>query len=75
LPNLQDWWEGYPQVDFSHAHRVTVFDPANPGAYERTLYTLEWINPRPEEALTFIEVKVDPKAGPTLALIAVTALL
>lgn len=76
-PNLQDWW---PNTDFDHgdfpgAHQVTVYDPADPGSYERILYTLEWINSRPEDEIAFIEVRVDPNAGPTLALIAVTALL
>ena len=74
-PNLQDWWPEFEQADFPHAHRVTVFDPANPTAYERTIYSLEWINPRPDEELSHVEVRVDPAAGPALALIAMTALL
>jgi hypothetical protein len=74
-PNLQDWWSGYPQRDFPHAHHVTVYNPADPAGYERTLYSLEWINPHPEDEIRYVEVRVDPKAGPTLALIAVTALL
>ena len=74
-PNLQDWWSGYKQQDFPHAQHVTVFNPADPQEYQRTLYTLEWINPRPKEEVSHIEVQVNPKAGPTLALMAVTALL
>lgn len=74
-PNLQDWWPENPQQDFPHARFVTVFNPADPQAYERYLYTLEWINPRPKDVISRIEVRVDPEAGPTLALIAVTALL
>ena len=74
-PNLQDWWPGNEQRDFPHARHITIFDPANPEAYMRYLYTLEWINPCPREEVSSIEVRVDPKAGPTLALIAVTALL
>ena len=74
-PNLQDWWHEYEHEDFPHAHQVVVFNPAEPGVYERFLYSLEWINPRPEEEIGTIEVRVDPKAGPTLALTAVTALL
>ena len=74
-PNLQDWWADFEQDDSPHAHHATIFDPAEPAGYERTLYSLEWINPRPEEEVTRIEVRVDPKAGPVLALIAVTALL
>ena len=75
-PNLQDWWpDDYEQEDFPHAHHLTVYNPAEPGVYERFLYSLEWINPKPEEEIETIEVRVDPKAGPTLALIAVTALL
>jgi hypothetical protein len=54
---------------------ATVFNPADPTEYERYLYTLEWINPRPKEEISHIEVRVDSEAGPTLALIAATALL
>jgi len=74
-PNVQDWWEGYEQRDFPHAHRATVFNVVDPTAYERTLYSLEWINPRPNDEVSSLEVRVDPKAGPILALISVTALL
>jgi|GEM_PF-852212 len=73
-PNLQDWWPSYPQQDFPHAKYVTVFNPADPQEYERYLYTLEWINPRPKDEISHIEVRVDPKAGPALGLVAVTAL-
>ena len=52
-----------------------VFNQADPTEYERYLYTLEWINPRPKDEVDFIEIRVNPKAGPTLALIAITALL
>ena len=54
---------------------AVVFNPADPMEYERYLYTLEWINPRPREEVSFIEIRVDPTAGPALVLIAVTALL
>jgi DNA-binding LacI/PurR family transcriptional regulator len=74
-PNLQDWWMSFEPEDFPHAHRASIFDPDDPAEYERTLYSLEWTNPRPEEEISFIEVRVDPEAGPSLALIAVTALL
>ena len=73
-PNLQDWWpEGFEHDDFPQAHRAIVFNPGEPGAYERFLYSLEWINPRPDEEISFIEARVDPQAGPALALIAATA--
>jgi hypothetical protein len=75
-PNLQDWWpDPYQPENFPHAHHVTVFNPAEPELYERSLYSLEWLNPRPDDEVDFIEVRVAPEAGPTLALIAVTALL
>jgi DNA-binding LacI/PurR family transcriptional regulator len=76
-PNLQDWWPNidFDHQDFPHAHHVTVYNPSESGSYERFLYTLEWINPRPDDEIGFIEVRADPEAGPTLALIAVTALL
>ena len=74
-PNLQDWWQGFEQQDFPHAFHATIFNPVDPEDYERTLYSLEWINRWPEQEVSHIEVRVDPKAGPTLALIAVTALM
>lgn len=74
-PNLQDWWPEYEPQAFPHAMYATIFNPADTLAYERTLYTLEWINPRPKEEISRIEVRVNPDAGPALALIAVTALV
>ena len=74
-PNIQDWWMEFEQQDFPHSMHAIVFNPADPTEYERYLYTLEWINPRPKDEVDFLEIHVDPKAGPTLALIAVTALL
>ena len=74
-PNIHDWWPLGEPRDFPHAKHATIFNPADPAEFERYLYTLEWINPRPKEEISHIEVRVDPKAGPTLALIAVTALL
>ena len=74
-PNLQDWWPGFEQQDFPHAYHATIFNPVDPEDYERTLYSLEWINRWPDQGVSHIEVRVDPKAGPTLALVAVTALM
>ena len=74
-PNIQDWWPLSNPQDFPHAMHAVVFNPADPMEYERYLYTLEWINPRPREEVSFIEIRVDPTAGPALVLIAVTALL
>ena len=54
---------------------AAVFNPADPMEYERYLYTIEWINPRPKDEISHVEVRVDSKAGPTLSLIAVTALV
>ena len=74
-PNIMDWWPLSAPRDFPHAMHAVVFNPADPMEYERYLYTLEWINPRPKDEVGFIEIRVDPKAGPTLALVAVTALV
>ena len=74
-PNIQDWWPEFRQGHFPHAHHALVCNPADPAAYRRSLYSLEWINPQPREELSHVEVRVDPEFDPTLALIAVTALL
>ena len=74
-PNIQDWWSRSEPRDFPHAMHATVFNPGDPMGYERHLYTLEWINPHPGNEISRIEARIDPNAGPTLALIAVTALM
>ena len=74
-PNIQDWWPTFDQMNFPHAHHALVCHPADPKQYERSLYSLEWINPLPQDEIEFIQVQVDPEAGPALALIAITALL
>ena len=74
-PNIHDWWRVEEAQDFPQAMSVTVYNPAIPKEYERVLYTLEWINPEPIEQISTLEIQVNPKAGPTLALIAITALL
>ena len=74
-PNIHDWWRVEEAQDFPQAMSVTVYNPAIPKEYERVLYTLEWINPEPSEEVCSIEIQVNPKAGPALALIAVTSLL
>ena len=74
-PNIKDWWPLSDTRDFPHALHAVVFNPADPTEYARLLYTLEWINPRQQDEISHIEVRVDPEAGPALVLVAVTALL
>ena len=57
-PNIQDWWTpAFEQENFPHAYHAAVFNPADPAAYVRALYSLEWINPRPADEVSFIEVR------------------
>ena len=74
-PNIEDWWPNREPRDYSHALYAKVSNPLAPQVYDCKLYTLEWINPRPKDEVSKIEVRIDPKAGPALALIAVTALI
>jgi DNA-binding LacI/PurR family transcriptional regulator len=72
-PNLQDWWPDLPQQDFPHAHRVVVTEHGDPTLYERYLYTLEWLNPRPRARLQQLRIETEPDAETTLGVLAVTA--
>ena len=74
--NIQDWWPDFPHVDFPHARHVPiVHSESEEIAYRnRYLYTLEWINPRPNAPVTHMEVEVNPAQSTTLGLLAVSAL-
>ncbi len=72
-PNLQDWWPDCAQRRFPNAQPALITDPANPLRYERYIYSLEWILKK-EMEIQVLEIIVDPEAGPTLALLAVSLL-
>ena len=74
--NIQDWWPDLPQRNFPHARMA----PINEGEGNETisryvyLYTLEWINPKPERPIDTIEIEVTPEQSTTLGVLAVTIL-
>jgi hypothetical protein len=70
--NIQDWWPSYPHREFSSAHRYVVTEGGDPAFYERYLYTLEWVNPDPKDALVAVEVRSVPEVDATLGVLAVT---
>ena len=47
-------------------------DGGDPFLYERYLYTLEWINPHPDETIKSLVIRSDPKAEATLGVLAAT---
>jgi hypothetical protein len=72
--NIQDWWPSFLQFDNEHARHLVVTKDGDPEIYERTLYTLEWINPNPEKRLEFIVLKSNPRVRFTLGVLAITLL-
>lgn len=72
--NIQDWWPILAQHDWPHARHLVVTANGDPLNYERYLYTLEWINPRPHVAIREIRVRSDIRRDAKLAVLAVTLL-
>lgn len=72
--NIQDWWPDFPQVDFQHARMVPLLDDTNVDCMPRYLYTLEWINPAPNERVEFLEIQVNPSQPTTLGILAISVM-
>jgi hypothetical protein len=72
MSNLQDWWPGSVQVRHPSAKYYIVTSEGDPEIYERYIYTLRWINPRPEVKLRGIRLESDPEQSATLAVLAIT---
>ncbi|WP_404423320.1 substrate-binding domain-containing protein [Nibricoccus sp. IMCC34717] len=73
--NIQDWWPAYPILRTENALPYLITGrEGDPLTYERYLYTLEWRNPKPDLALTSLEVASNPEVEPTLGLLALTLL-
>ena len=74
--NIQDWWPDYPHIDFEHGRMAPIVESEGEEALPRHvyLYTLEWINPRPETKVSFLEISVDAEQATTLGVLAVSVL-
>lgn len=72
--NIQDWWPEFPQFNADGVRHVAVTEDGDPFAYERYLYSLEWVNPAPEVELTEIRIRSNPLVPTTLGLLAITLL-
>ena len=74
--NIQDWWPDFPHVDFPHARMVPILQTDEEHAHLRHvyLYTLEWVNPTPEIAVSSLKITVDPVHSTTLGILAVSIL-
>jgi len=75
-PNIQDWWPDFPHTDFPHARMAPILDADNASHESRHvyLYTMEWINPRPQSVVSHLEITVDSTHSTTLGVLAVTVL-
>lgn len=75
MPNIQDWWPDFTHTDFPNARMAPIQESDEGGHLPRHvyLYTLEWINPRPEKTVESLEISVDASLSTTLGVLAVTA--
>ena len=73
--NIQDWWPEFPQFNADGVRHVVISENGDPFAYERYLYSLEWVNPEPDAVLEEICVRSNPVVPTTLGLLAVTLLV
>lgn len=75
LPNIQDWWPDFPQQDFPHSKMAPIIGrEENNYLSHAYLYTMEWVNPNPDEFPESLEITVDPTARTTLGVLAITVL-
>ncbi len=74
--NIQDWWPDYPHFDFQHSRFAPILEDGSSETIRRHvfLYTLEWINPSPDGAITHVEVTADPAQSTTLGILGVSLL-
>jgi hypothetical protein len=69
--NICDWWPTYGQIEKENAKYVpVVFSEGT-----RYIYTLQWINPKPDKKIEKIILKSNPEKDATLIIISITALL
>jgi DNA-binding LacI/PurR family transcriptional regulator len=75
--NIQDWWPDYPHIDFAQGRMAPIVENPGEEALPRHvyLYTLEWVNPRPEAEVTHVEITVDITQATTLGLLAASVLI
>jgi hypothetical protein len=58
--NIQDWWPEFPQFNADGVRHVAITENGDPFAYERYLYSLEWVNPDPDVVLDEIACAPTP---------------
>lgn len=76
VPNIQDWWSDFPHKDFPGARMAPILENDAAGTPPRYvfLYTLEWVNPKPDTLVTHLEISVNPELATTLGVLAITVL-
>lgn len=72
---IQDWWPGFPPLANARARYLLVTKGGDPSLYERYLYTLEWVNPRPAEPLAALRIRMSGPEPVSLGVLAVTLLV
>lgn len=74
VPNIQDWWNDFPQIEGPGVLPMVVTEDGDPFLYERYLYTLEWQAPEAGVFLEEIRISSNPAQPTTLGVLAVTLL-
>lgn len=72
-PNLQDWWPGFRPLRTEDCRPVELRNKE--GNHPRFLYTLQWVNPRPQLKIDSLLVSLQKDAQTTLGILAVTGVL
>lgn len=73
-PNIQDWWNDFPQIQGPGFRHFAVTNGEDPFAYERYLYTLEWVNPTPRSEIKELRISINPSLRTALGVLGVTVL-
>jgi LacI family transcriptional regulator len=72
---VQDWWPSFPQFQNETAKMFKVAGNEQDPVDWRYLYTLQWINPRPNAALSHVTIQHMPNTDAKLAVLGATLLL
>lgn len=71
---IQDWWPDAAQVQAPNARHVVLTDGGDPLAYERYLYSLQWVNPHPDKPIHAIRLRHTARTQAVVAVLAISLL-
>ena len=71
ISNICDWYPTYGQIEKKDARKVIIMSSEG----VRYIYTLQWINPKPEKIIETIVLKSDPETTGALSVLGITAVV